>query len=42
MFEEGDEICTCELDSSLNSAPDNRRLRLSPINEGLPFDVEKV
>lgn len=42
MFEVGDEICTCELESSSNSALDNRRLRLNPVNEGLPFDVEKV
>lgn len=42
MFDVGDGICTCELDSSSNSAPDSRRLRLNLVNEGLPFDVEKV
>ncbi len=42
MFEVGDGIWACELDSSSNSAPDSRRLRLNPANEGLPFDVEKV
>lgn len=42
MFEVGDGICACELGSSSNSAPDSRRLRLNPANEGLPFDVEKV
>lgn len=42
MFEVGDGICTCELESSSNSTPDSRRLRPNPVNEGLPFDVEKV
>lgn len=42
MFEVGDGFCACEFDSSSNSAPDSRLLRLKPVNEGLPFDVEKV
>ena len=42
MFEVGDGFCTCEVDSSSKSAPDNRLFRLNPVNEGLPFEVEKV
>lgn len=42
MFDVGDGFCTCEVDSSSKSAPDNRLLRLNPVNEGLPFEVEKV